>query len=196
MAAVPDGTGQTTATRGRRDPGARRQAIVRAASDLLVEGGGDLTHRRVAERADVPLGATTYYFSSLDELREAGLELLATELDEALAEMRQEAAESSGDPEVLASLLHDYLSDQNQVRADAALYGAAIQRPELRALALRWFDGVVELLSDWADPATAQLLAVFADGACLHATFHGQPLDRAAIARAMTALMGPAKDER
>ncbi|RVW00688.1 TetR/AcrR family transcriptional regulator [Rhodococcus xishaensis] len=47
----------------------RRQALVTAAADLLLEGGFDaVRHRAVASRADLPLASTTYYFGSLDEL--------------------------------------------------------------------------------------------------------------------------------
>ncbi len=47
----------------------RRQALVEAAAELLVEGGFDaIRHRAVAERAGLPLSSTTYYFDSLDEL--------------------------------------------------------------------------------------------------------------------------------
>ncbi|ASO23014.1 DNA-binding transcriptional regulator YbjK [Actinoalloteichus hoggarensis] len=47
----------------------RRQALVQAAADLLIEGGFEVVrHRAVAERAGVPLASTTYYFSSLDDL--------------------------------------------------------------------------------------------------------------------------------
>ncbi|OEV04872.1 TetR family transcriptional regulator [Streptomyces nanshensis] len=190
---TPSSTGsEQPASRSRRDPQARRRAIIQAAADLLIEeGGGNITHRRVAERAEVPLGATTYYFKTLDELREAGLELLADEVEEVLGDVRREAAEAEGDPEVLARLLHDYLADRESVRADTALYCAAIQRPELRPLAMRWFDGMVELLSDWTDPATARLVATFADGVSLHATVHDEPLSLADLTRVFTALMRP-----
>ena len=47
----------------------RRQALVEAAADLLLEGGFDaVRHRSVATRADLPLASTTYYFESLDDL--------------------------------------------------------------------------------------------------------------------------------
>ncbi|WP_070379579.1 TetR/AcrR family transcriptional regulator [Rhodococcus sp. WMMA185] len=47
----------------------RRQALVKAAADLLLEGGFDaVRHRSVASRADLPLASTTYYFESLDDL--------------------------------------------------------------------------------------------------------------------------------
>lgn len=47
----------------------RRRHLVDAAVQLMLEGGiGAIRHRAVAERAGVPLSATTYYFSSIDEL--------------------------------------------------------------------------------------------------------------------------------
>jgi DNA-binding transcriptional regulator YbjK len=53
----------------------RRQALVEAASALLVEGGFDVVrHRAVAERAGLPLASTTYYFDSLDDLIAAAVE--------------------------------------------------------------------------------------------------------------------------
>lgn len=186
------------AARSRRDPQARRRAIVRAAADLLVEGGGgDITHRRVAERAGVPLGATTYYFTSLDELREAGLQVLVDEIEEFIEHVRSASAGEPRGPEALARILHEYFSDTDQMRTDLALYGATIHRPELRPLALRWFDGMVELLSDWTDPATARLLAAFTDGITLHVMFRGEPVELDELTRAITALIrsGPGREE-
>jgi DNA-binding transcriptional regulator YbjK len=51
----------------------RRRAILDAALRVVARDGAEaLTHRRVAEEAAVPLGSTTYYFVSRDEmLREA-----------------------------------------------------------------------------------------------------------------------------
>ncbi|MEK8225747.1 hypothetical protein NKG05_06190 [Oerskovia sp. M15] len=47
----------------------RRDLIVAAAAELILRGGpSSVTHRSVATQADVPLAATTYYFSGLDEL--------------------------------------------------------------------------------------------------------------------------------
>ncbi len=56
----------------------RRAALVRAAADLLLQGGLEaVSHRAVAGRAGVPLGATTYYFADLTELRRAAVDALA-----------------------------------------------------------------------------------------------------------------------
>ncbi|MFP5020881.1 TetR/AcrR family transcriptional regulator [Pseudonocardia phyllosphaerae] len=58
----------------------RRAQLVAAAADLLEENGFDaVRHRAVAERAGVPLAATTYYFSSLDDLVAAALDHLGGE---------------------------------------------------------------------------------------------------------------------
>lgn len=51
----------------------RREAILDATLRVIAAGGPDeVTHRRVAAEANVPLGSTTYYFASRDQLvREA-----------------------------------------------------------------------------------------------------------------------------
>jgi DNA-binding transcriptional regulator YbjK len=59
---------------------ARRDAILRATLALIGERGiGDVTHRAVADRAGVPLSATTYWFESKEELLQETLVLAARE---------------------------------------------------------------------------------------------------------------------
>lgn len=83
----------------RRQPrgAARRDAIVEAAAALVIESGpATLTHRTIAQRADVPLAATTYYFASLDDLVGAAgtrlAERWAVHADAVLAAVTAEAA--------------------------------------------------------------------------------------------------------
>lgn len=160
-----------------REPNARRQEIVAAAADLLRNGEGKLTHRRVAEHAGVPLGSTTYYFASLDDLVADAFAYLAAEVETDLAETAQLIEDSDRTPAAIAGLLHGYLSDQQQVRAEAALYAAALVRPELAHLSRLWFDGIVEVLSGLTDRDSARLMAVFLDGACMHAAINDTPLE-------------------
>jgi DNA-binding transcriptional regulator YbjK len=59
---------------------ARRDHILRATLELIGEHGADaVTHRAVAERAGVPLSATTYWFDSKEELLQETLLLAARE---------------------------------------------------------------------------------------------------------------------
>ncbi|MQA96359.1 MAG: TetR family transcriptional regulator [Streptosporangiales bacterium] len=56
----------------------RRAEIVEAAGEILLhEGFGAVRHRAVAARANVPLGATTYYFKSREDLIAQGLRRMA-----------------------------------------------------------------------------------------------------------------------
>ncbi|GAA3954089.1 TetR family transcriptional regulator [Gordonia caeni] len=155
----------------------RRDEIAAAAAELLRDGDGTLTHRRVAEHARVPLGSTTYYFASLDDLTAAALEHLAAQVDADLAETAESLEAGDGTPETIAAIFHEYLSDQDRVRTETALYFAAVARPELTGLSRRWFDGMVDILSRLTDRETAQLMAVFVDGACMHAALQERPLD-------------------
>ncbi|WLP89091.1 hypothetical protein [Gordonia sp. NB41Y] len=173
-----------------RDPAGRREQIVIAAAELLCAGDGKPTHRRVAEHAGVPLGSTTYYFSTLDDLTTAALEYLADQVDTGLAETAELVAGGDATPETVARLFHEYLSDRDRVRVEITIYTAALQRPELVALTRRWFDGLVEILCTVTDPATARLLAVFVDGACMHAAIHEQPLELEVLEKLTRTLMG------
>jgi DNA-binding transcriptional regulator YbjK len=57
---------------------ARREAILQATLDVIAAHGTDgVTHRAVAAAAGVPLSATTYWFSSRDELLEETLRIAA-----------------------------------------------------------------------------------------------------------------------
>jgi DNA-binding transcriptional regulator YbjK len=56
----------------------RRTTLLEAAADLLLEQGvSAVTHRAVAARAALPLASTTYYFTSLQDLRDQALRRLA-----------------------------------------------------------------------------------------------------------------------
>lgn len=74
----------------------RRHLLVVAAAELLSEGGfAAIRHRAVAERAQLPLAATTYYFDSLEELITAAVR---HEAEEELAAGRRRLEELSERP--------------------------------------------------------------------------------------------------
>ena len=65
----------STAVRRRVKGERRRRALLEAALTLIGRGGpAALTHRALASEAGVPLAATTYYFTSKDELLRETLE--------------------------------------------------------------------------------------------------------------------------
>ncbi|MCG7635255.1 TetR family transcriptional regulator [Gordonia McavH-238-E] len=183
--------------RRRRDPEERRRTIVEAAATLITEVGSEgLTHRLVAKRAGVPLGSTTQYFATLDDLREAALARLADDIDSGLAEVAETLDEHGPSAVVFAEALHDYMSDERLMRADLALVSAAVIDPALRPLAVRWPDGLVEMLAPHVGSTAARAIAAYTDGVAMHALLYGTPLSIDDLTAALTALTGLSSTER
>ncbi len=69
------------AKRAAKAPEDRRTTILDATLRLIATDGVDsITHRRVAAEADVPLGSTTYYFESREQLLREAFRLYLTRI--------------------------------------------------------------------------------------------------------------------
>ncbi|MFD5824593.1 TetR/AcrR family transcriptional regulator [Lentzea sp. NPDC060358] len=119
----------------------RRQALVEAAAELLVEGGFDaVRHRAVAERAGLPLASTTYYFDSLDELVTAAVELHGRgELESCRHRLAATPAQRLADDGVLIEFILDLLVGEAVTDTETMLLRyerlvATGRRPYLRPL--------------------------------------------------------------
>lgn len=173
----------------RRDPEARRREILSAAAELAAEHGpAALTHRAIAARAGVPLGSTTQHFASIDELREAALEQLAVEIDESLATIEPFVADLTSDPTRAVTEVLAFLEDRRTVLSDIALMTSGTTDPRLRALALRWNDKLIEMLTGPIGYEGALAMSVYLDGATIHAGLHDKPLNREHLTRVFLAL--------
>ncbi|WP_205302491.1 TetR/AcrR family transcriptional regulator [Nonomuraea montanisoli] len=176
---------------GRRNPGERRRRMIEAACELIPEVGvNGLTHRLVAARAGVPLGATTYYFASLDDLVAAALARAAEVTEEGLGLWSEELERCADVPATLAALTADYLRERDRMVTWNELYAAAAHRPELRPLARLWLDGLTRSLSGYAGARAARAAAVFVDGALLYSLINDEPLDTESLERSLAALLG------
>lgn len=174
----------------RRDPEGRRRDILAAATQLVVENGvSKLTHRAIAARAGVPLGSTTQHFASIDEIREAALQLLADEIDESLARMELYIDDVINNPDPLVDEFCQFLNDPRALNADIALMTTGTTDPHLRELALRWTDRLIEMLARTLGHERATAIATYYDGVTLHAGLHERPLTRETIKRTVQALM-------
>jgi DNA-binding transcriptional regulator YbjK len=168
----------------------RREALLDAGIELLAEGGfARVSHRAVAERASLPLAATTYYFRSRDELVTAAFERmvdhdLAATRDRFTAKVERLADTS---PRAVAEALVAALlpHDENERRRHLALWELYLQagrEPALRPLARAWTDRcratTLELLHIAGYPATAnsvRLLGAAADGLSIEAVVEDRP---------------------
>ncbi|WP_337002510.1 MULTISPECIES: TetR/AcrR family transcriptional regulator [unclassified Microbacterium] len=177
--------------RRRRDPEARRREIVTAAAELIVEVGADaVTHRMVAARAGVPLGATTQYFDTLDDLRAAAFGALAEEVDARLDGVRHTIAERGDTPDVIAALVFAGLDDARAVQADRAVVTAAVHDPRLRELARHLSDQLVELLEPTYGEDRARAAMIFIDGIMWSTQIRDAPLEQSFIETALARILG------
>lgn len=152
------------------------------------EGLGELTHRRVAAEAAVPVGSTTYYFSHLEALQDAALAHAATTAAEYLDQWRRELETNPELPAALARLTVDYLADRDRHRTLNELYIAATRRPELQHLARQWHEGLVALLEPRLGRRAADAITVFLDGATLNSLITDTPLSAEALTDAIARL--------
>lgn len=145
----------------RKDPD-RRERIARAAIEVVADRGVEkLTHRSVAAAAGVPLGSTTYYFATLDDLLASALRQAA---EDDVEHMRQWAAElESGQDlaEALTDLVLHYLGPARaQTAVEHQLYIAALHKPALRQVSQEWDTWLAELFASYTDESTGRALSV------------------------------------
>lgn len=113
----------------------RRESLLRAAVELLAEGGPRaVTHRAVAARAGVPQASTTYYFESIQQLTDEALRLHLSERRAELQAMIASATGKGQSTEQIARQLAESLIVRSREIAIAQfeMYMQAGRNPELR----------------------------------------------------------------
>ncbi|MCX4696960.1 TetR/AcrR family transcriptional regulator [Streptomyces sp. NBC_01408] len=175
-------TEKTRRTR-RHDPD-RRERITEVAVELIAERGLEgLTHRAIAERADVSLSSTTYHFADREALIRAALERAA---DRFAGFVRSWAEEySTAGPERIAEALADSVmaclgEGRTNAIVEYELHTAALRRPDLREAASLSARASTEALTPLVGPVAAATIPPLMTGLCL---------------RAMTAPTPPTRDE-
>ena len=185
---------------------ARRDALLDAVIRIVADIGADaVTHRKVAETADLPLASTTYWFESKEQLLTAALERAADGDILRLKAFVSGAGDGVADPIALAvDAILDPIDDPGQATrcsllATYALLLEAARRPVLRAVTRRWTDAYLETLGELLglagshDPeADAALLLAAADGLLVEQLATGEVPDlRVQLRRLAAALIRP-----
>jgi len=162
-----------------------------AVAEIAEVGIGQVTHRRIAARAGVPLGSTTYYFPTLDDLVSAALRA-ATET--ARAQLEAWADELLANEDLAATfveLCRGYLADREQALLEYELCLAATRTARLRPVAQLWIDGLRGICARFAGgPERGFALAALVDGVLLEALVTGDELDADGLRAGVEALVG------
>lgn len=184
-----------TDTPRRRDPERRRREIIAAAAEIVLEEGPDaLTHRKVAARAGVPLGSTTQYFATLDDLRAAALTSLVEDAERWLGELEAEFVREGASSAAYTASLYRYLEDTRLVGADFAVTCSAPLHPDLRMLAVRWETDFLAMLERYITAESAAAVSMLTDGAIMQTALSETPSERTLLDRAIAALWIPRQE--
>jgi DNA-binding transcriptional regulator YbjK len=181
---------------------ARREALLEAVLAIVAEVGAEaVTHRRVAERAGLPLASTTYWFDSKEDLLTAALELAAERDVARLRALTVELRERDPLEAVLDAVLDplEEPTSRASLMAAYALLLEAARRPALQALARRWTDAYLDTIGELLERAGSpppredtRLILAAADGLLLEELATGEAVDlRPALARLVDLLIGP-----
>lgn len=186
----PTGDGR----RARRHDPDRRRRILDAALDVLeTDGAAGITHRKVAARADVPLGSVTYHFSSLIDLRTQAfaryVELRTAEFEDLFTQVATE--------EDLVEVLVDLVQGGPARRSSAVLgfelHLAALRDPGLRALTQEWTRSSRTVLARFTGAETAGRLDALLEGMIMHALLTTEPEPRDATRATIVQALAPAR---
>ncbi|WP_433174310.1 TetR/AcrR family transcriptional regulator [Actinoallomurus sp. CA-150999] len=130
----------------------RKEALLDAAVDLLEAGGfAQVTHRAVADRATLPLAATTYYFRSREDLL---TQAFARLVQRDISSMRERLRPlTDTDPAAVADAVVSALApaceaERSRQLALWELYFQVGREPAFRPFARAWTDGCHEIVAE------------------------------------------------
>jgi TetR/AcrR family transcriptional regulator, regulator of biofilm formation and stress response len=152
----------------------RRNRIIDAVLAVIAENGvAGTSFRKIAARADVPLGSMTYHFSGMQELLETGFERFVGQSLARLEDRLKPARDYHDAGGVILAMIHeDTTADRRQNLAlSRELQALVVREPALHAIANEWVQGSVKILKRYFDPVTAQILEILMDGLTLRRGF-------------------------
>lgn len=187
-----------TGRRGTPNDPERRERILDAALEVIAEQGVHrTTHRRIAARAQVPLGSLTYYFDGLPEILRSAFVRFVDRLSgrywEAVRGAEGTEAACAGIVEMICG--DRYTSPQEQTIL-VELYSYGSFDAQVGAMRRQWQDRSQEALAAHFDRDTARALDALLEGWTLHRGFGDFRADRGAVERAVHRLAGQEPAQR
>ncbi|WP_212817822.1 maltose acetyltransferase domain-containing protein [Polymorphospora rubra] len=159
----------------------RRDRIIDAALALIAEEGvAGISHRKVAQRADVPLGSMTYHFEGMGELLREAFTRFAGTVSARFEERLAAARDLDEARAVVVDVIHhdDPVNPRDLVLTHE-LYTLAAREPAYRELTRAWMRRSRDILERHFDPATARQLDALIEGLIIHRALDTTPADRA-----------------
>ena len=181
---------------GRRNDPARRDRIIDACLEVISEAGvAGTSHRKVAARAGVPLGAVTYYFDGMDDLLPESVTRVATTVSDRFAARMEAAADvEAARLAVVAIIVEDVFGDERELVLSHELYTLAARDPAFRSLTTEWMSRSRTALERHFDPETARILDAVIEGLTIHRALDSSARDRREVELAVARITGGSAD--
>ncbi|MFI6350288.1 TetR/AcrR family transcriptional regulator [Streptomyces sp. NPDC050560] len=172
------------------DPG-RRERILDAALDVVAESGvHGTTHRKIAARADVPLGSVTYYFDGLDDLLAQAFARLADTMSHLYrATLRRASTEAEAEAAVVELICGPAYAAPREMTLIFEMYAYANHHARVAETTRTWLRRSHESLALHFAPGVSHALDVLIEGWPMHRVFGDRPLDRRLVARTVHAIV-------
>ncbi|GGG69483.1 TetR family transcriptional regulator [Kocuria dechangensis] len=176
----------------------RRDRIVEAALEVIAEHGvAGASHRRIAARADVPLGSMTYHFGSMDELLHEAFTRFSAGVAARFESCLAQAHTLEQAREAVVDLVHaEPAGSAQELVLTQELYTLAAREPAYRSITHAWRQRSRATLARHFDPATCRMLDALIEGSLLHAALDTEQHERAVTAEAVTRITTPVPSAR
>ncbi|MFF3505569.1 TetR/AcrR family transcriptional regulator [Streptomyces sp. NPDC003247] len=172
------------------DPG-RKERILDAALDVIAEGGvHKTTHRKIAARAQVPLGSLTYYFDGIDDLLAQAFARLADTMS-LLYRQTVHAAASTAEAEaaVIELICGPAYATDRDMTLIFEMYAYANHNEAVSVTARTWLERSRESLALHFTPGVSRALDALIEGWPMHRAFDDAPLDRQLVTETVHAIV-------
>ncbi|MET7685103.1 TetR family transcriptional regulator [Streptomyces sp. NPDC005423] len=172
------------------DPG-RKERILDAALDVIAEGGvHSTTHRKIAARAEVPLGSLTYYFDGMDDLLAQAFARLADTMSLLYRQTVQAAGSRAEAEEAVVDLICGpaYATDRDMTLI-FEMYAYANHNAAVSATTRSWLERSRDSLTLHFTPGVSRALDALIEGWPMHRAFADAPLDRRLVAGTVHAIV-------
>ena len=151
------------------DPLRRKRIIDAALVAIKQYGVSAVTHRRIAEIAEVPLGSLTYYFSGLDQIIGEAFKALASTVLSRFSTLLEQAVDTAHARAAIVDFLtSEHKQDQAELLAVFELYAGSIRHSELRSVVTDWMTGSRAAMERHFSPRQARALDALIEGVMIH----------------------------
>lgn len=164
---------------GRRNDPERRDRIIDACLDVVAQAGvAGTSHRKVAARAGVPLGAMTYYFDGMDALLHEAFTRFATTVSDRFERRLATATDpDAARAAVVALVLEDVFGNERELVLSHELYTLAARERAFRSITTAWMERSRTALERHFDPVTARTLDALIEGLTIHRALDARDRD-------------------